>query len=290
VKKLILTLILISISVCSPKSSDRALAWPNQYGIIKGTKVNLRSAPSINSKVIRQLLNNEFVFYLERSKAESKVGTDKDYWYRIKTTDKKQGWVFGKYFYYLDENVVPEKYYKYIIEDYIFGTKLPPGNGDPTNYCSIFYDLSFENVNDKGYVVFRYDEIDTSSRVLYGSTLFFKIENDIPRMVISGALNDDKDYYFIDKYIFTTGKLGVSVFDTTKDKKGPFALRNDRVYVVSDSLHMREWLKEDLVYNDSYVDFDEKNLVATMYLRDEKDQPMRIEKFEFRNGKFEHIK
>jgi uncharacterized protein YgiM (DUF1202 family) len=289
-KKFLFTFVILSILLSPLNSSDEAFAWPNQYGIIKGTEVNLRSAPSINSKVIRQLLNNEFVFYLERSKDESKVGTDKDYWYKIKTTDNKQGWVFGKYFYYLDENVVPEKYYKYIIEDYIFGTQLPPDNGDPTNYCSIFYDLSFENVNDKGYVVFRYHEIDTSSRVLYGSTLFFKIENDIPRMVISGALNDDKDYYFIDKYIFTTGKLGVSVFDTTKDKKGPYAFRNDRVYVVSDSLHMRKWLKKDLVYNDSYVDFDEKNLIATMYLRDEKDQPMRVEKFKFINGKFEHLK
>ena len=289
-KKLIFTLILISISVCLPKSSDRAFAWPNQYGIIEGTEVNLRLVPSTNSKVIRQLLNSEFVFYLERSKAESKVGADKDYWYKIKTTDNKQGWVFGKYFYYLNENLIPEKYYKYIIDDYILDTQLPSDNGDPTNYCSILYDFSFKFIQDKGYVVFKYQDIDLSAHVIRGSTLFYKIENDIPRMVISGALNDDKDYYFIDKYIFTTGKLGVSVFDTTKDKKGPFALRNDRVYVVSDSLHMRKWLKEDLVYNDSYVDFDEKNLVATMYLRDEKDQPMRIEKFKFINGKFEHLK
>jgi uncharacterized protein YgiM (DUF1202 family) len=289
-EKFLFTFVVLSILLSSLNSSDEAFAWPSQYGIIKGSKVNLRSAPSTNSKVVRQLMNSEFVFYLERSKEESKVGADKDYWYRIRTTDNKQGWVFGKYFYYLDEKLVPEKYYKYIIEDYIFGTQLPPDNGDPTNYCSIKYDLTFEYLQNRGYVIFKYQDIDISARVIFGETLFYKIENDVPRIVISGALNDDKGYYFIDKYIFTTGKLGVSVFDTTKEKKGLYAFRNDRVYAVSDSLHMRKWLKEDLVYHDSYVDFDEKNLIATMYLRDEKDQPMRIEKFKFINGKFEHLK
>jgi hypothetical protein len=283
-------MILLGISVCLLKSLDQAFAWPNQYGIIKGTEVNLRLAPSTNTKVIRQLLNSELVFYLERSKEESNVGADKGYWYRIKTTDNKQGWVFGKYFYYLDESMVPDKYYKHIIDDYILGTQLPPDNGDPTNYCSIKFDLSFEFIQDKEYVVFKYHDIDTSAHVLYGSTLFYKIENDIPRMVINSALNTDRMYYFIEKYILTTGKLGVSVFDTTKGKKGPYAFRKDKVYVLSDIIHLRDWLKKDLVYHDSYVDFDEKNLVATMYLRDEKDQPMRIEKFKFKNGKFGHMK
>jgi len=289
-KKFLFTFVILSILLSSLNSSDEAFAWPSQYGIIKGSQVNLRSAPSTNSKVVRQLMNSEFVFYLERSKAESKVGVDKDYWYRIKTTDNKQGWIFGKYFYYLDEKLVPEKYYKYIIEDYIFGTKLPPDNGDRSNYCSIVYDVGFEYLQDKGYVIFKYQHINNSAHVIIEETNFYKIEADIPRMVINGLLNGGKGYYFIDKYIFTAGELGVSVFDTTKEEKGPYAFGNDRAYVVSDSLHMRKWLKKDLVYHDSYVDFDEKNLIATMYLRDEKDQPMRIEKFVFKNGKFEHIK
>ena len=86
----------LEISLFIVESFDTAFAWYNQYGIIKGTEVNLRVSPSINAKVVRQLMNHEFVIYYERSKEESKVGGDRDYWYKIKTTDNKQGWVFGK--------------------------------------------------------------------------------------------------------------------------------------------------------------------------------------------------
>ncbi|MBN2400762.1 MAG: SH3 domain-containing protein [Spirochaetes bacterium] len=292
--KIIFLLSLIIITIFTQIPFDISFANENQYGIIKGTEVNLRSAPSINSGIVRQLMNKEFVIYYERSKEETKIGKDKDYWYKIKTTDNMQGWVFGKYFYYLDENIIPGKYYHDIIEHYILRTlvNIPKENDNTDNYPTIVFDISFKSLDDKGYIIFNYQSFNKPAHIIMGAaTLFYKIENGTPRMVIyTHTINDNNGYFFIDKYIFAISKLSIIIYDITKLGKSFSVIITDKLYREIDNLHLGKWLKKDLVYNDSYIDFDEKTLIATMHLRDEKNKPMRVEKFKFRDGKFEHIK
>ena len=226
---IVVILLLIRISI------DLVFAGGKQYGFINGANVNMRSAPEKNSIVIRQFMNNEFVIYEGRSKDKIRIDNYEDYWYKIKTTDNKQGWVFGKYFYYLDENKIPEKYYKYIIENYILLTitSIPSANDHSAYDFTIVFDIDFNYLKDKGYVIFKYKDLNTNTHFIMGSaTLFYKIENNIPRLVIYAALNGDKGYYFDGKYIFTIGRLGVSVYDTTREGENYSAAMKDRKSVV----------------------------------------------------------
>lgn len=61
--------------------------YADNYAIITGNNVNVRSGAGLNSKIIASLNKNDRVIYLGYSNG----------WYRIRLTNGKEGWIYGKY-------------------------------------------------------------------------------------------------------------------------------------------------------------------------------------------------
>lgn len=60
-----------------------------------GTSVRLRSEPRISAKEVMKLPLGTLVTELEKNPQRVTVGGKKDFWYRVTTSDNKEGWLFG---------------------------------------------------------------------------------------------------------------------------------------------------------------------------------------------------
>lgn len=68
-----------------------------EYLYITATKLNLRSKPSLEGKVITVLDKGDRVTFLEKSSETEYIDEVEDYWYRVRTSEGDEGWLFGKY-------------------------------------------------------------------------------------------------------------------------------------------------------------------------------------------------
>ena len=68
-------------------------------GIVNDNDINFRKDKSLTSKVIRMLKKDEEVKVLERSDFKQYIEREKTnvYWYKIRTDDGEEGWVYGKF-------------------------------------------------------------------------------------------------------------------------------------------------------------------------------------------------
>lgn len=68
------------------------------HGAVTGSGVRLRQGPSLDSEVL-QIITYEVVEVLElQASSPEKIGEDTYPWVKIKTTQGKEGFIFGKYF------------------------------------------------------------------------------------------------------------------------------------------------------------------------------------------------
>jgi tetratricopeptide (TPR) repeat protein len=65
--------------------------------IMNTDSVNFRSEPIIDINTIRSLQKFEEVEILQRSDYKQSIGNVKTYWYKIRTSDGYDGWVYGQY-------------------------------------------------------------------------------------------------------------------------------------------------------------------------------------------------
>ena len=68
--------------------------WASEVNaMITGNRVNLRSAPTTNSRVIRQMNDGDIIYVMDDSEQSD------GFWFRVRTADGAVGWVFGQYVY-----------------------------------------------------------------------------------------------------------------------------------------------------------------------------------------------
>ena len=78
---------------CSKK--DDAIT-PDTYGIITKGYTAMRIDPMIFAGIISDLNKGVSVSVLQRSAEKSWVGKNNDYWYKVRTKEGLNGWVFGQ--------------------------------------------------------------------------------------------------------------------------------------------------------------------------------------------------
>ena len=90
--------ILCFLTITLPAFSDSEFQ-PGQAKVTASV-LNIRNIASSGGEVIGAVKRGDLVNVIERSKAQSTIGDIRDYWYKIKFTDKKTektGWLFGGY-------------------------------------------------------------------------------------------------------------------------------------------------------------------------------------------------
>lgn len=74
------------------------LLFKTGQGETLGENVNVRAEPRAKAKIVETLAEKgEQVSILGRSKTKETLDKNNDYWYQIKTSSGKQGWVFGAF-------------------------------------------------------------------------------------------------------------------------------------------------------------------------------------------------
>ena len=71
--------------------------YPSQCQAIVIDNLRIRSKPSINSEIIGNLTKLSEITLYEESTHEDIIDNFKSPWYKVRTTDGKDGWVFGGY-------------------------------------------------------------------------------------------------------------------------------------------------------------------------------------------------
>jgi hypothetical protein len=255
-----------------------------KYGIINGEHVRLRTNSDTNSPVVCELMTGELVSCISRTEKIVTVGSDAAYWYNVETRDGKKGWAFGKYIRILDLSDREGKVFSSIIDDYLLshnGGKFTVAYDDVYVNCLVkMYSL------DSNYNVFYYESYVGKSRMdLKSDGRFlsvFRAENGKLELVIK---NNDIISELIDDYIITANKASVNIYD-------PLARDKYNLYKQKDRLFIRDKLHYDFkgsFVDDSYVEFDEKSHITTMYLRYKKNEPYTIEKYKIDKGHFVQI-
>ncbi len=91
---LILAWLATASSVISGAFIELRPSWVAQrITVVSGTR--LRVLPQTTSDEIARLPLGTVVLVLNQSAAKEKIGQIEDFWYRVKTDDRKNGWVFG---------------------------------------------------------------------------------------------------------------------------------------------------------------------------------------------------
>lgn len=78
------------------------------YCVITGSVLNIRAKPNDRAEVIGSISAGQLATVLEKTEISYMIENNEDYWYKIETPAKKQGWVFGYYLKFLDHNNLPK--------------------------------------------------------------------------------------------------------------------------------------------------------------------------------------
>jgi len=68
--------------------------------IINSENVNFRYEPTVDDNVIKEFELYEEVQILQRSEFRQNIGNVRTYWYKIRTSDGIEGWVYGQYLWF----------------------------------------------------------------------------------------------------------------------------------------------------------------------------------------------
>jgi hypothetical protein len=245
-------------------------SYSYEYIIIKGANVSFKSSPVVNSKVIDTFKTDELVFLIQKSDKEILIGNDNYYWYKVKRLDKKTGWVYGKYCYYIDESKIPEKYYKQILDDLFSNTFTTDGID-----IEIF-NVGFEFIENKNLIMLKYFNIEPPMAA-YGKQYYNITENNIKSFFETFY---NAKVIFKGNYIFDINDRHLFIRKKIKDDEYNIVVKN---YITGDDYKKK--------FYDSYLEFDDKTMILTKYYRDAPGVPMRIEKYHFNEqiDKFEKI-
>ncbi len=106
-KKIILLVILISLTQCSKKTDMSKITKiaPKKYsGVILTNDTAARIDPYIFSARVDLLKKGETVEITDKSSEKSAVGSTVDFWYKVSTSKKISGWIYGKNIQILDND------------------------------------------------------------------------------------------------------------------------------------------------------------------------------------------
>jgi tetratricopeptide (TPR) repeat protein len=147
-------IILIICNICSCKSgvsekeegevySEEETQINKDTFFVKADRLNLRSKPDLNGKVITVLIKGDELILLEKSSDRVEIDGISDYWYRVKTEVGDEGWVFAGY-------LTKEKPYKHNLDSE--GGKLPKYDTEniPDNLSALEYYKEGKRLYDKG--------------------------------------------------------------------------------------------------------------------------------------------
>jgi hypothetical protein len=264
-RKTILTIIFLIISAIDAFSRET-----HDYAIIQGKNVICREKLSINSKKIKVFLEGELVFDPVQSEKKATIGKDENFWYKIKTQDKKEGWVFGKYILVFDKNNELHREYQKIMNNELGGPTISK--------------VKIEKDDKYDYILLRYlrtAPFDASSYLI-----FYVKDGDTYKKIIGHGLEND-NYYINDKYIYLWSTKTVRVYDRNQLEKSSVISDRNLYYKWVGNLTLYELYK--VISYDSYIEFDPKTEISTMHWREIKGAPMKIEKYKFDGTKFEKI-
>lgn len=83
---------------------------PNGKGEINFNYVRLREKPSTSSKINTYLFKGTVVKLKNKTNSPENIVNKSDYWYAVETSDKKKGWIFGKYVSKTDDNKISSSF------------------------------------------------------------------------------------------------------------------------------------------------------------------------------------
>ena len=173
----------------------------DKYGIITGNKVYFRRTPY--GTTMKDLEDGELVYFIKKEKQITKRG-EEDFWCQIATTDEKVGWVRSDELYYLDESLIPEKYYIQIINGR-FGSSLKYDR---------FRDFKFEYLKDNSIIIFKFDERDEFGATIVSEIYEIKDEKIIRR---SPYFTDYNSKFIADEnFIFCIESNEIEIFNRKK--------------------------------------------------------------------------
>jgi Bacterial SH3 domain len=107
-RSLFCLLILFAVFAAAPLATALSVQAKSRIAVASGVRV--RSTPSTSGEEVARLPIGAIVNELEQSTAKEKIGSSEDYWYRVSTSDGKQGWVFGSFIAPFDSTRAAEIY------------------------------------------------------------------------------------------------------------------------------------------------------------------------------------
>ncbi len=72
-------------------------AEPYEYGAVMGAGVRLRSAPSLNTQILKTL-SYDLVKYIETTPIEETIGGESHPWIKVQLVDGTEGFLYGKFY------------------------------------------------------------------------------------------------------------------------------------------------------------------------------------------------
>jgi hypothetical protein len=106
-KKIILLAVLISFTQCSKKTDASKITkiTPKKYsGVILTNDTAVRIDPYIFSARVDLLKKGESVEITDKSSEKSAVGSTVDFWFKVSTSKKISGWIYGKNIHILEND------------------------------------------------------------------------------------------------------------------------------------------------------------------------------------------
>lgn len=283
--------VLLSVVVYTWAQQDATT--PHEYCIIQGDNVIMRSQPSLKAKVVGRLDKYEFVYCIGKTEEKTRIDADENYWYKIRNCDNKEGWIFGKYLWFIDDKEGNGKFFKKMIEIEIINSNFC----NPKNKCKIYklnkeynhYIIDFESEEKLKYAKYG---------VMGGRWLaFYKI---IDNNFVETIHISNHQYYFFKNYIIIYTKTAIRVFNTENFMEGngkPHYNIPCKYYA-----HTGFYLYEDILKEygpcigneidcdvNSDMEFNPQTMEVIVNVRIEEGKLLKQEKYKFSDGKFVKI-
>ena len=283
-------IIVLSASVYTVMAQDTVFTG---YCIIQGDNVSVLAKTTVKSRVITKLDKYEFVYCIDWAEEKDMVEDELNYWYRVRNCDGKEGWVYGKYVYYIDGTAEPGKYYKRMIEIEIVNEKFC----NPEDTCKI-YQLN----NEHDHYIIDFESEQKPEYINYGQMgarwiAFYKIIDG----TFTETIHDNRrEYLFYKNYIILYTKKAIRIYNTKKfrERKGEphlkipykyyaytgFYLRNDVISNIPECNKDKDTRMNCISYSD--MEFNRDKMEVTVNIRKEKDKLLKKERYKFNDGTF----
>jgi len=260
-----------------------AFGIEKEYGMFTRNNVAVREMPTDKSKILYRSKKSELAFFLGRT--EKKDNGNRDCWNKIRTQYNRLGWVNCTSFKKFNKGDGIDNYYLFLIKDQIIDSGKMVITTYPYKNNTVVYNVTHEFLVKDKYIVFKYEAFDRSEPYSkFPNMIIYEIKQDKKLKIAVNNLLPDWKISIINQFFIISTGFGVRSYDSTKYYIGRGARSIQNGYQRIDQVHLRSITKGH--YNDSYVEFDNNNRMAIAHIRDNKNEPMRIIKYKFQNGKF----